>query len=54
MNIFVLDYVPQKCAEMHCDKHCVKMILETFIKFYIFINKKIWKLVKFVKKNSTH
>lgn len=29
MNIFVLDYDPQKCAEMHCDKHCIKMILET-------------------------
>jgi len=29
MNIFVLDYDPQKCAEYHCDKHCVKMILET-------------------------
>lgn len=29
MNIFVLDYNPQKCAQMHCDKHCVKMILET-------------------------
>lgn len=29
MNIFVLDYEPQKCAQMHCDKHVVKMILET-------------------------
>ena len=28
MNIFYLDNNPQKCAEMHVDKHCVKMILE--------------------------
>ena len=28
MNIFYLDHDVKKCAEMHCDKHCVKMILE--------------------------
>ena len=28
MNIFVLDRNPKKCAEFHCDKHTVKMILE--------------------------
>jgi hypothetical protein len=28
MNIFVLDNDPKKCAEAHCDKHVVKMILE--------------------------
>jgi hypothetical protein len=28
MNIFYLDNDPVKCAEMHVDKHCVKMILE--------------------------
>jgi len=28
VNIFVLDEDPIKAAEMHCDKHCVKMILE--------------------------
>lgn len=28
MNIFVLDNDHQKCAEYHCDKHVVKMILE--------------------------
>jgi hypothetical protein len=49
MNIFVLDENPQIAAQMHNDKHVVKMILETFIKLHIFINKKIWKLVKFVK-----
>jgi hypothetical protein len=29
MNIFVLDENPSLCAEYHCDKHVVKMILET-------------------------
>lgn len=29
MNIFFLDYDVTKCAQDHCDKHCVKMILET-------------------------
>lgn len=29
MNIFVLDLDPKKCAEYHCDKHVVKMILES-------------------------
>lgn len=28
MNIFYLDNDPRKCAEMHVDKHVVKMILE--------------------------
>lgn len=28
MNIFVLDADPRVAAEYHCDKHCVKMILE--------------------------
>lgn len=29
MNIFVLDYNVEKCAQYHCDKHVVKMILES-------------------------
>jgi len=29
MNIFVLDKDPEIAAQMHCDKHVVKMILET-------------------------
>jgi hypothetical protein len=29
MNIFFLDYDVKKCAKDHCDKHVVKMILET-------------------------
>ena len=29
MNIFLLDWDVKKCAEYHCDKHVVKMILET-------------------------
>lgn len=28
MNIFYLDSNPRVCAEMHCDKHVVKMIIE--------------------------
>lgn len=29
MNIFVLDRCPIKAAQMQCDKHVVKMVLET-------------------------
>jgi len=29
MNIFLLDNVPRICAKYHCDKHVVKMVLET-------------------------
>lgn len=29
MNIFVLDTDPQNCARYHCNKHVIKMILET-------------------------
>jgi hypothetical protein len=29
MNIFHLDKNPQLCAKWLCDKHCVKMVLET-------------------------
>jgi hypothetical protein len=29
VNIFVLDADPQKAAQYHCDKHVVKMVLET-------------------------
>ena len=29
MNVFCLDADPKKCAEYHCDKHVIKMILET-------------------------
>jgi hypothetical protein len=28
MNIFYLDHDPKTCAEQHCDKHVVKMIIE--------------------------
>ena len=28
MNIFFLDYSPAICAELHCDKHVCKMIIE--------------------------
>lgn len=29
MNIFVLDTDPKVCAQYHCDKHVIKMILES-------------------------
>ena len=29
MNIFVLSLSPSEAAELHCDKHVIKMILET-------------------------
>ena len=29
MNIFYLDRDPKVAAQMHCDKHCIKMILES-------------------------
>lgn len=29
MNIFILDLDPKACARAHCDKHVVKMALET-------------------------
>jgi hypothetical protein len=29
MNIFVLSRCPRAAARLHCDKHVVKMILET-------------------------
>lgn len=28
MNVFYLDSDPRRCAEQHCDKHTVKMIVE--------------------------
>lgn len=28
MNVFYLDSNPRRCAEFHCDKHTVKMIVE--------------------------
>jgi len=29
MNIFILHRTPRKSAEFHCDKHVIKMIIET-------------------------
>ena len=40
MNIFVLDNDIQKCAEYHCDKHVVKMILESVQILCTALNKK--------------
>lgn len=30
MNIFALSLNPYQCAQMHCNEHCIKMILEYF------------------------
>lgn len=40
MNIFVLDKNIEKCAEFHCDKHVVKMILESVQMLCTSLNKK--------------
>lgn len=40
MNIFVLDKHIDKCAEYHCDKHVVKMILESVQMLCTVLNKK--------------
>lgn len=40
MNIFVLDYDIEKCARYHCDKHVVKMILESVQIICTALNKK--------------
>lgn len=29
MNIFILSNCPKEAARFHCDKHCIKMILES-------------------------
>ncbi len=29
MNIFILHLIPSICSQMHCDKHVIKMILES-------------------------
>lgn len=40
MNIFVLDQDCEKCAQYHCDKHVVKMILESAQMLCTALNKK--------------
>lgn len=30
MNIFALDRIPETAAKLHCDKHVLKMIVETY------------------------
>lgn len=51
MNIFYLDKNPKKCAEYHCDKHVIKMILESMQMLSTAhrvldgkLNKKYWEL----------
>jgi hypothetical protein len=40
MNIFVLDKNIEKCAKYHCDKHVIKMILESVQMLCTVLNKK--------------
>jgi len=40
MNIFVLDTDTKTCAQYHCDKHVVKMILESIQILPTALNKK--------------
>lgn len=39
MNIFVLDTDPVLAAQYHCDKHCIKMILESAQMFSTVLNR---------------
>ena len=50
MNIFVLDYNPQVAATYHCDKHVVKMILES-AQILCAVHRKVY--LKAMKKQST-
>lgn len=47
MNIFFLSLIPSICAEYHCDKHVVKMILETtqllWTCFQVLMDNEDWK-----------
>ena len=40
MNIFILDNDIEKCAQYHCDRHVVKMILESAQMLCTALNKK--------------
>ena len=54
MNIFVLDYDIDKCAQYHCDKHIVKMITETaqiLCSAYYYINQEYLSPYKLSHKN---
>lgn len=58
MNLFFLDLDPKKCAEYHCDKHVVKMILEIVQMLYTahhLLKTPLEKLPKdYYKKISNH
>jgi hypothetical protein len=41
MNIFILDNTPQLAAQYHCDKHVVKMVLESAQMLCTAINEEI-------------
>jgi hypothetical protein len=55
MNIFFLHFDPKTCAQMHVDKHVVKMILESVqllcSAHHLYPNGKELKLMKLTHKN---
>lgn len=55
MNIFYLDHDPVICAQYHCDKHVVKMILESLQMLYtnLYFDKRIDK-IKYVSPGFTN
>lgn len=54
MNIFVLDLDPVKCAEYHCDKHVIKMTLET-AQILCTVRYKIWsKYIQDLEEHAEH
>ena len=58
MNIFILSLDPKDAAEMHCDKHVIKMILETTQLLYMcwaYFNENKWReqLESELKSNET-
>lgn len=58
MNIFVLSLDPEEAAQYHCDKHVIKMILETTQLLYMcwnFFNTENWRdfLENKLKTNKT-
>jgi len=58
MNVFVLDTNPKTCAEYHCDKHVVKMILESAqmicTTHHMCYNKNLFYKIPYKKTHENH
>ena len=54
MNIFYLDSTPELCARYHCDKHVIKMILETAQILSTVINGKLGEQPLLYKSTHKH